>query len=62
MALLGNLDRRQDALVLYAPGDVQPCAVVPLGWPRGRYGTTTRPPVGQVVHVDRYGNQPFRAG
>jgi len=42
------------------PWRVQPCAVVPLGWPRGRYGTTTRPPVGQVVHLDRYGNQPFR--
>jgi len=48
--------------VLGLPWRVQPCAVVPLGWPRGRYGTTTRPPVGQVVHVDRYGNQPFRAG
>ncbi len=42
------------------PWTVQPCAVVPLGWPRGRYGPTTRKPVGDVVHVDRYGNQPFR--
>jgi len=42
------------------PWSVQPCAVVPLGWPRGRYGPTTRRPVGEVVHVDRFGNQPFR--
>jgi len=42
------------------PWSVTPCAVVPLGWPRGRYGPTTRRPVGEVVHVDRYGNQPFR--
>jgi nitroreductase len=42
------------------PFTVTPCAVVPLGWPRGRYGPTTRRPVGDVVHVDRYGNQPFR--
>ena len=42
------------------PWNVTPCAVVPLGWPRGRYGPTTRRPVGEVVHVDRYGNQPFR--
>ena len=42
------------------PWTVTPCAVVPLGWPRGRYGPTTRRPVGEVVHVDRYGNQPFR--
>jgi nitroreductase len=44
------------------PWRVQPCAVVPLGWPRGRYGPTTRKPVGSVVHLDRYGNQPFRDG
>ncbi|HXZ84170.1 MAG TPA: nitroreductase family protein, partial [Myxococcota bacterium] len=27
------------------PWNVSPCAVVPLGWPRGRYGPTTRRPV-----------------
>jgi nitroreductase len=43
------------------PLTVTPCAVVPLGWPRGRYGPTTRKPVGEVVHLDRWGNQPFRA-
>ncbi len=42
------------------PWTVTPCAVVPLGWPRGRYGPTTRRPVGDVVHVDRWGNKPFR--
>ena len=43
------------------PWSVTPCAVVPLGWPLGKYGPTTRRPVGEVVHLDRYGNQPFRA-
>jgi nitroreductase len=42
------------------PWRVTPCAVVPLGWPMGRYGPTTRRPVGQVVHLNRYGHQPFR--
>jgi nitroreductase len=42
------------------PWNVTPCAVIPLGWPHGRYGPTTRRPVGDVVHLDRYGNQPFR--
>ncbi len=42
------------------PWSVAPCAVVPLGWPKGKYGPTTRRPVGEVVHVDRFGNQPFR--
>src|SRR4051812_42806262 len=42
------------------PWSVTPCAVVPLGWPRGRYGPTTRQPAGDVIHVDRYGHQPYR--
>jgi hypothetical protein len=42
------------------PRSVKPCAVIPLGWPRGRYGPTTRRPVGEIVHVDRYGNRPFK--
>lgn len=44
------------------PWSVLPCCVVPLGWPRGRYGPTTRKPVGDVVHLDRYGHQPWRSG
>ena len=39
------------------PFDVQPCAVIPVGWPRGRYGPTTRKAVERVVHFDRYGNR-----
>jgi nitroreductase len=45
---------------LSLPWRVTPCAVVPLGWPMGRYGPTTRRPVGEVVHLDRYGHQPFK--
>ena len=45
--------------ILGLPISVQPCCAVPLGWPRGRYGSTTRKPVGDVVHVDRYGNRPW---
>ena len=41
------------------PMSVHPCCVVPLGWPRGRYGPTTRKPVGEVAHLDRYGNRPW---
>lgn len=41
------------------PRWVTPCAVVPLGWPLGHYGPTTRRPVGEVVHVDRFGHRPF---
>ena len=45
---------------LSLPWRVTPCAIVPLGWPRGRYGPTTRRPVGDVVHLDHYGDQPFK--
>jgi hypothetical protein len=30
---------------------------VAIGWPRGRYGPTTRTPVEQVTHLDAYGNR-----
>ena len=43
------------------PWNVAPCAVVPLGWPIGRYGPTRRLPVGEVVSLDRYGNRAFLA-
>ena len=39
---------------------LSPIAVIPVGWPRGRYGPTTRRPVGDVVHFDRYGNRRYR--
>jgi hypothetical protein len=42
------------------PWKVAPCAVVPLGWPIGRYGPTHRRPVKEVVLLDRYGNRLFR--
>lgn len=41
------------------PWNVTPCAVIPLGWPKGRYGPTTRRPVGEFVSLDRYGNRAF---
>ena len=41
------------------PWNVSPIAAVPLGWPQGRYGPTTRRPVEEVAHLDRYGNPAF---
>lgn len=42
------------------PVSVQPVCMVPLGWPRGRYGPTTRRPVGDVVHHNRWGDRSWR--
>jgi len=40
------------------PWSITPCAVIPLGWPVGRYGPTTRKTVHEVVSFDRFGNRP----
>ena len=46
--------------ILGCPWNVTPCAIVPLGWPLGRYGPTTRRPVGEVTSLDRYGRRRWR--
>lgn len=45
--------------ILGLPRNITPVCIIPIGWARGHYGPTTRPPIGEVVHLDRYGNQPF---
>lgn len=52
---LWNLFALRRALGL--PRNITPCAVIPLGWPIGSYGPTTRKPVHDVVSFDRYGNR-----
>ena len=42
------------------PRSVTPVAVIPLGRPRGLPTAAPIPPLGNVVHLDRYGHQPFR--
>ena len=44
--------------ILGLPWSITPCAVIPLGWPLGRYGPTTRKTVHEVVSFDRFGNRP----
>jgi nitroreductase len=48
--------------ILGLPREMVPVCIIPIGWARGRYGPTTRRPIGEVVHLDTYGNQPFRDG
>jgi nitroreductase len=43
------------------PRRVTPVAVIALGWPRGTGTPPRTPPVGNIVHLDRFGHQPFRA-
>ena len=43
--------------VLRLPLQVEPCCIVPMGWPIGRYGPKERRGVEEVVHHDRWGNR-----
>lgn len=43
--------------VLGIPWKVTPVCIVPLGWPKGKYGPTTRTPIAEVTSIDRYGNR-----
>ena len=43
--------------ILRLPVSVDPCCVVPLGWPIGRYGRKPRRPVESLVHLDRWGQR-----
>jgi nitroreductase len=48
--------------ILGLPRSVEPIAVIPLGWPIGRYGPTTRRPVEEVTSIDRFGNRAWKPG
>lgn len=45
--------------ILGLPRTMVPVCIIPIGWAKGNYGPTTRRPIGEVVHVDTYGNRPF---
>ena len=45
--------------ILGLPRTMVPVCIIPIGWARGRYGPTTRRPIGEVVHLDHYGNRAF---
>jgi nitroreductase len=48
--------------ILGLPRSVEPIAVIPIGWPIGKYGPTTRRPVEEVTSIDRFGNRAWKAG
>ena len=46
-------------MLLVLPPTIEPVALVPLGYPRDRFGPTRRRPVDDVTFLDRWGT-PFR--
>jgi nitroreductase len=41
--------------LLGLPADVSTYALMPIGYPRGKFGPVARRPVGEVAHADRWG-------
>jgi nitroreductase len=59
-----TIHRYRDAQVkalLDIPADVETCALIPLGYPLGKFGRPPRQPVGEVTYADRWG-QAFTSG
>ena len=55
---LTTLHRGREAQVkelLGIPEEVETAALIPLGWPEGRFGPTDRRPIEQVSYWDRWG-------
>jgi len=42
------------------PDKMEVAAMIPMGYPRGKFGPVSRNPVEEVIHWDRWGNQPRR--
>ena len=42
--------------LLGIPADVETAALIPLGYPRGKFGRPPRRPVAEVVHADHWGH------
>lgn len=43
------------------PWKITPVCIVPLGWPTGKYGPTSRRPVAEITSIDQYGNRTWLA-
>lgn len=51
---LGLSDRPAARKVLGLPDLVEPVAIVPVGYPTGRFGPVSRRPLSEVLHWDRW--------
>ena len=43
--------------LLGIPEEVETMALIPLGWPKGRFGTPERLPVEKVVYWEKWGRR-----
>lgn len=57
LTTLHKLHEAEVKKLLGLPEDVETVALIPIGHPRGRYGPTTRRPVEDVTHYERWGGE-----
>lgn len=51
---LGLSDRSAAKSALGIPDLVEPFAIIPVGYPTGKFGSVTRKPLDEIVHYDRW--------
>ena len=54
LTTLGLSDRPAAKAVLGLPDTVEPFAIIPVGYPMGKFGPVTRKPLEEIVHYDRW--------
>jgi nitroreductase len=54
LTTMGLSNRPAAKKILGLPESVEPFAVIPVGYPMGKFGSVTRKPLDEVVHFDRW--------
>jgi nitroreductase len=57
LTTLHKLHEEEVKDLLGIPGQVETMALIPLGWPKGRFGTPVRLPVEKVVYWEKWGER-----
>ncbi len=57
LTTLHKLHEDEVKTLLGIPDDIETMALIPLGWPKGKFGTPSRLPVEKVVYWDSWGTR-----
>jgi nitroreductase len=57
LTTLHKLHEDEVKALLGIPDDIETMALIPLGWPKGKFGTPSRLPVEKVVYWDSWGTR-----
>ncbi len=57
LTTLHKLHEEEVKTLLGVPGQVETMALIPVGWPKGKFGEPTRMPVEKVVYWEQWGDR-----